>query len=268
LPTKTESGGGGWGAKAGLLSLDPQTVYQDESSLQADDLLQAIGDVAQDGQYIQFFTPRLTRTKDIFPFRKGEYEEPNRKMVILGTTPSTVDAIPSERTPEQAEEEMRRQQSLDIGRDAANAFHHTVCDLAMMPFPPVKGADRAQASVANSSDGAQTGQKSDAPEIKVSTEPSTKNSMLKPSLYFRQGVFGFVSEGGMFLEQNTNRSIRNLPTIRTKIDAPYAYWYNDFRNPEPRVRRINIAGRSDRLHEASTTPGVKRPKKGKLVTKG
>lgn len=257
--TRVESGGGGWGAKAGLLSLDPQTVYQDETTLQADDLLQAIGDIAQDGQFVQFFTPRLTRTNDVFPFRNGEYDHPHRKMVVLGTAPSTVDFVPSKMTPEQNEEERRRQERLDISRDAADAFHHTVCRLATMPFPPDNRADQVKANVDHSLEAAQPIPEPNVSEvIKSSTKPSTKKAPPKPSMYFRQGIFGFVSEGGMFLEQNANGSIVNLPTIRTKIDVPYAYWYNDFRNQEPRIRKMKDSLRIRQVAPSNRNPRVQR----------
>ncbi|KAH8657449.1 hypothetical protein BGZ60DRAFT_434418 [Tricladium varicosporioides] len=57
------SGGGGWGAKQGLLSLDPQTTYHQRDSTDLEFLspsfeehqISALGNVAQPGSYIQFF---------------------------------------------------------------------------------------------------------------------------------------------------------------------------------------------------------------------
>lgn len=101
------SGGGGWGKKAGLLSLDPITTTEDSSPTipgivdGPEDLSSALRPVARDGDYIQFF---------IFPSSKldvpGPLEMEFKRLQEVsdserlwgwefGTIPSTVDSPPT-----------------------------------------------------------------------------------------------------------------------------------------------------------------------------
>lgn len=90
------SGGGGWGKKAGLLSLDPVPVPSSDSSEfdQLDgpgDLSDALQQVAREGDSIQFFISPSATPDASLP------SVPNDTPVWgleLGTIPSTTDALP------------------------------------------------------------------------------------------------------------------------------------------------------------------------------
>lgn len=93
------SGGGEWGAKASLLSLDPQISYGKESEEDELDRFQrsflgedtACGAIARPGDYVQFFVhadPDLPKPRARYPssaFGVGEFSEE-------GYTTATVDA--------------------------------------------------------------------------------------------------------------------------------------------------------------------------------
>ncbi|KAF2503049.1 hypothetical protein BU16DRAFT_555077 [Lophium mytilinum] len=100
------SGGGGWGKKAGLLSLDPETSYDDPTLTSSDseiDMLElfdveksALKEVAEPGEFIQFFVPG---PEDIGTLKREvskHLDDPQTFPVYLelGTIPSTVDHIP------------------------------------------------------------------------------------------------------------------------------------------------------------------------------
>ncbi|CAN9194316.1 unnamed protein product [Alternaria alternata] len=104
------SGGGGWGKKAGLLSLDPVPANEAAEPSKHDDLPNTINDpedfestltpVVRDGDSIQFFiSPKsdlekiaqetnTRRLASIIPKRHWGWE--------LGTIPSTIDSVPGE----------------------------------------------------------------------------------------------------------------------------------------------------------------------------
>ncbi|RYN39197.1 hypothetical protein AA0112_g3711 [Alternaria arborescens] len=104
------SGGGGWGKKAGLLSLDPVPANEAAEPSKHDDLPNTINDpedfestltpVVRDGDSIQFFiSPKsdlekiaqetnTRRLASVVPKRHWGWE--------LGTIPSTIDSVPGE----------------------------------------------------------------------------------------------------------------------------------------------------------------------------
>ncbi|KAH7363820.1 hypothetical protein BKA65DRAFT_489714 [Rhexocercosporidium sp. MPI-PUGE-AT-0058] len=95
------SGGGGWGAKQGLLSLDPQTTYSEVPEARfdfsggslEDQQTSALGNIAQEGAFIQFFVAR--RQRSIVPVRRqGTYKYLMKRSAVFGAVPSTVDDIP------------------------------------------------------------------------------------------------------------------------------------------------------------------------------
>jgi hypothetical protein len=102
------SGGGGWGKKAGLLSLDPIATAVDAKwstvgmSNEPNDLSSALQQVAHDGDYIQFFiSPSATSTAPNDPEAQSMKLEELTKVstpwaLELGTVPSTMDSIPGE----------------------------------------------------------------------------------------------------------------------------------------------------------------------------
>ncbi|EHA58407.1 hypothetical protein MGG_16531 [Pyricularia oryzae 70-15] len=81
------SGGGGWGAKRGLLSLDPQTTYSSSGSEDLETFMAAFGgettpnSVVSPGSYIQFL---------VEPLQPSPSPETQRlPSLLLGTTPSS-----------------------------------------------------------------------------------------------------------------------------------------------------------------------------------
>ncbi|ELR06276.1 hypothetical protein VC83_05034 [Pseudogymnoascus destructans] len=107
------SGGGGWGIKAGLLSLDPETQFgsgearydfsQPGSALDSDaEQTQALGQIAKPGSYIQFLIAHQQLDQlagAILPLNKPEKLEPREvdcttPSIVLGCIPSTIDDIP------------------------------------------------------------------------------------------------------------------------------------------------------------------------------
>lgn len=103
------SGGGGWGKKAGLLSLDPDTGYStrdlrgdqgweftfaDEYTDEtvADQQRQALGEIVKPGEHVMFFlapkgAPSSSLLNDI------RYTEESNGAMILGVIPSSIDEV-------------------------------------------------------------------------------------------------------------------------------------------------------------------------------
>ncbi|KAK3067991.1 hypothetical protein LTR53_014777 [Teratosphaeriaceae sp. CCFEE 6253] len=121
------SGGGGWGKKAGLLSLDPDSVYSSRE-LRADvgwdfDLdddsagalerqqTQALGDVVKQGECIMFFiAPRDDGFRSMRSMsRAWNNVDHARIAVMFGTVPSTVDTLPTP-TPDQRSQPVKREE--------------------------------------------------------------------------------------------------------------------------------------------------------------
>jgi hypothetical protein len=103
------SGGGGWGKKAGLLSLDPVATTADAGSFspgtsqEPTDLSSALQSVAHDGDYIQFFVSRSNPWQKPSGPDSLSYELESLEKLTkvdstwgweLGTVPSTMDYIP------------------------------------------------------------------------------------------------------------------------------------------------------------------------------
>ncbi|KAF2817217.1 uncharacterized protein BDZ99DRAFT_564988 [Mytilinidion resinicola] len=101
------SGGGGWGKKAGLLSLDPDIFYDEPTitSLDSDiDMLElfdveksALKEVAEPGEFIQFF---VRGPDDLARLNHEVTEHLDDSQTVpiyleLGTIPSTIDNIPN-----------------------------------------------------------------------------------------------------------------------------------------------------------------------------
>ena len=95
------SGGGGWGAKQGLLSLDPKTTYNSSEEIGFDfsggswekQQASALGSIAEPGALIQFFASESSKTPATIPYA-GPYSNPDLKTTVFGTIPSTIDNIP------------------------------------------------------------------------------------------------------------------------------------------------------------------------------
>ncbi|KAF2451806.1 hypothetical protein P171DRAFT_12164 [Karstenula rhodostoma CBS 690.94] len=94
------SGGGGWGKKAGLLSLDPIPTMEADSAdelgdfdgADGPDLDSALQQVARQGDYVQFFiSPSVSAKDDVIA---GSHDDKQVWGLELGTIPSTTDAMP------------------------------------------------------------------------------------------------------------------------------------------------------------------------------
>ncbi|TAQ89024.1 hypothetical protein B7494_g2669 [Chlorociboria aeruginascens] len=106
------SGGGGWGTKQGLLSLDPQITPYSAPETEIDHLspieeqnTSALGNIAWRNSFIQFFVPYAPGKKHReypTPQQKSSRERsPFRQSLVFGTIPSTVDKlIPSSPSPQ------------------------------------------------------------------------------------------------------------------------------------------------------------------------
>lgn len=174
------SGGGGWGAKQGLLSLDPQTTYKtvnearfDFSSVSLEEQqASALGNIAHPNAVIQFFLANGEMISRPLPdtFQGNEPVEASQKRTyadmfqtatVFGAVPSTVDIIPTFESP---------------------------------------------ASVTTPGD----------------------------SIEFRKGLFGAVSESGMYYDSTVPKDIisgehvTRPVAISTKIDLPYSYLFRDY----------------------------------------
>jgi hypothetical protein len=101
------SGGGGWGAKQGLLSLDPQSAVNDISEARfdystgslEDQQKSAWGKIAEVDASIQFFiaenpVPAQTPPKDFVRV----FEDMWRRTTVIGTVPSSIDSQKTEET--------------------------------------------------------------------------------------------------------------------------------------------------------------------------
>lgn len=109
------SGGGGWGKKAGLLSLDPDMSYNKLHQISRDSALETMGsseglsalhEVAKPGEFIQFFVSPSdgnatwnARTEDI----KAPPASTRRWSLEFGTISSSIDSMPESSSQEAVE---------------------------------------------------------------------------------------------------------------------------------------------------------------------
>jgi hypothetical protein len=97
------SGGGGWGIKQGLLSLDPEMKYvgiEDTRFDFSDESLEnqqasALGRLAKEGDYIQFFTSERGNVSRQALNPQVRRHSQTDNSTVLGAVPSTVDSVPS-----------------------------------------------------------------------------------------------------------------------------------------------------------------------------
>ena len=109
---KVLSGGGGWGLKQGLLSLDPRSTYsrsdqasqltiKDDGDVEAEKQA-ALGEIVKPGDVVQFFAHLPRTPKDpLQDLSDTQIFKPVRgfRTTIFGTIPSTMDAMPDPSTP-------------------------------------------------------------------------------------------------------------------------------------------------------------------------
>jgi len=103
---ETVSGGGGWGLKQGLLSLDPETKLFDYEDTSHDfdssdsvnkDQIQALGNIAKPGSWVQFLISyNLTSSRPIFTVEPGTVDPGSESVSNLsfGCIASTIDEMP------------------------------------------------------------------------------------------------------------------------------------------------------------------------------
>ena len=101
------SGGGGWGAKRGLLSLDPDSRYHNPQAEKPKafgnignidaEKADALGEVVRQGDLIRFFVPGRVRESNNKPKRNSlglrAWEITVGTSVLLGTLPSSMDVL-------------------------------------------------------------------------------------------------------------------------------------------------------------------------------
>ncbi|KAK4152420.1 hypothetical protein C8A00DRAFT_16259 [Chaetomidium leptoderma] len=99
---KVLSGGGGWGPKQGLLSLDPQTEFatdelQDMQSF-IDSFKGNAGGIVNAGTYVQFFTESAYPTEDVWSVPSARLWDPSEVSrtvtTVLGTSGAVIGASP------------------------------------------------------------------------------------------------------------------------------------------------------------------------------
>ena len=126
------SGGGGWGKKAGLLSLDPVAVTEDpissddfDSSDGLSDISSALQQVVNEGEYIQFFiSPSISTPADIYDENDAILSNKLDNSLNLwgwefGTIPSTLDSLP-----------IRTRQEDAVKSNSISVFRHSFGALA------------------------------------------------------------------------------------------------------------------------------------------
>lgn len=99
------SGGGGWGVKQGLLSLDPQSTYGEISEARFDfstgsleeQQMSALGNIAESDAYIQFFIAN-DNFAYVKPVKLAKLAGVNigQTSTVVGTVPSTIDDQPND----------------------------------------------------------------------------------------------------------------------------------------------------------------------------
>jgi hypothetical protein len=117
----TVSGGGGWGAKQGLLSLDPQLTYSEDNHIPLEmsgtsleeQQTSALGNIAKPGSFIRFFARTSWKPwvgVDSEAPKIFKSFDPATRTVVIGTSQSTIDMVPEE-LPQKGDETFIRFQS-------------------------------------------------------------------------------------------------------------------------------------------------------------
>lgn len=204
------SGGGGWGAKQGLLSLDPQMTYEDvvsasfeytdQSMEKAQD--STLGNLARRGDHIQFFTINPSKLK-----------EPESSMDIPESTETTEadsivdDKVARERllTQEPEKTELNLRDATDLSWSSRTTFGAVPSTIDKIPSYDIH-------------------------------DSSNSSNETLPFLTFRKGEFGAVSESGIYLHSSHQKQVnaKSYELINTKIDMPYSYIYRDQPGTSPK----------------------------------
>ncbi|KAI9642334.1 hypothetical protein NHQ30_009136 [Ciborinia camelliae] len=224
------SGGGGWGSKQGLLSLDPQLTYEDIASARFDYTPHSIeegqdsklGNLARRGDHIQFFT--------INPNKLKEYETPMEHPTstdILGVDHNVSDdrvAVEKYITKEPEKTGLTMLEAIDLSWSNKVVFGVVPSTIDKLPQSEINDASTA-----------------------------LKDKV--PFLNFRKGEFGAVTESGIYLHSSHQKRVTDkaFELINTKIDMPYSYLYRD----QPGTSPQEIAEHEEKLllgSEAASLP--------------
>ncbi|KAF7896878.1 uncharacterized protein EAF01_009281 [Botrytis porri] len=203
------SGGGGWGAKQGLLSLDPQMTYEDivsasfeytdQSMEKAQD--STLGNLARRGDHIQFFTINPSKLKE--PGTPMDIPESNE---TTDANSIVDDKVARKRllTQEPEKTELNLRDATDLSWSSRTTFGVVPSTIDEIPSYDIH-------------------------------DSSTSNETL-PFLSFHKGEFGAVSESGIYLHSSHQKRInaKSHELINTKIDMPYSYIYRDQPGTSPK----------------------------------
>ncbi|KAJ8059125.1 hypothetical protein OCU04_012102 [Sclerotinia nivalis] len=198
------SGGGGWGAKQGLLSLDPQLTYEDIASARFDYTPHRIeegqdstlGNLARRGDHIQFFTINPNKLKEPEPPMENpasdEISEVDSSVGDDGKVGNKLITL------EPHKFQLNLREATDLSWSKRTIFGVVPSTIDKLPKSDIASA-------------------------------STASDETLPFLTFRKGEFGAVSESGIYLHSSHQKQLnaKTYEHINTKIDMPYSYVYRD-----------------------------------------
>ncbi|USP78225.1 uncharacterized protein yc1106_05499 [Curvularia clavata] len=199
------SGGGGWGKKAGLLSLDPVPAKESSGLPTGPESLATVDDpgnfesnltpVVQDGDSIQFFT--LPKSELAQEARESDNYQTVSKLTDandsegweLGTIPSTMDSIPGESWQHMGGEKhhsaffqgsfgaltegaltITRRRRRDV--DKTSSVYTTMLDVPFSRFWAINPAQSPE-SIANHKDVDRVGKDKDSRSVRIDSDSST-----------------------------------------------------------------------------------------------
>ncbi|KAG4033369.1 hypothetical protein MFRU_005g03790 [Monilinia fructicola] len=199
------SGGGGWGAKQGLLSLDPQVTYEDVSPAGFEhtpystehEQGSTLGNLARRGDHIQFFTINPDKLKDHdSPMKDSASAEEVSDLHSSASDEKLAAEKFITREPEKTGLDLR--EASDLSWSKRSVFGVIPSTIDKIPTSETSGE-------------------------------STAVTQAVPFLPFRKGEFGAVSESGIYLHSSYQKRVNHTgyDHINTKIDMPYSYLYRD-----------------------------------------
>jgi len=193
---------------------------------------QALGDIARSGQRIQFFTTRKMSTQGAQLATPAYVQHVTRPSTILGTLPNSSDAMP-----QWIDEQDQSQQSSKMTRQETANLNKKVFELMSAPFP--EGISEKQTYVTSEDKIIESedspNQEGNSPATSIDelsiVDTAMNNTRVtgvesKSPVLVHQGLFGFVSGRGMYLEHiPRGRDREQSSKVQTKISMPYSYIY-------------------------------------------
>lgn len=202
---------------------------------------------------VQFFTARKHVARDARLADPVSYPHLTRRTTIVGVMPSSVDSIPGNKV----EGDSSLQRPVKTAEDYKKLFK-SIVDLMRAPFPEVNASPNTSESkpagmnkVEHDSDSKDlhkevaptlsepttaddTQAEMHEPNESISTSgtatmeqkddtPDTKDT--ENSVTLHKGLFGFLSEGGMYLESLYPAADKGMAKVHTKVSIPYSYIY-------------------------------------------